>query len=154
MSVSFHFGEHNDHFMLRRTPQITRPEKTPTRKHIRKTRSSFETRKRMENMTWTRTETIRKHVRCRLLIWLRYPFITQRSIPHLWLRRSKETACFGDAACESHLQSDRSKLPVAMKDSDFFSFFSASNYRRQKLFAQVNLNYIRSSFPDSSHRQM
>ena len=27
VSVSIHFGEHNDHFMLRRTPQITRQEK-------------------------------------------------------------------------------------------------------------------------------
>ena len=112
----------------------------PQGKHIRKTWSSFVTRKRMENMTWTRTETIRKHVYYERLIWLRYHFITLRTIPHLWLRRSKETVCFCDGACESHLQSDRSKLPAAMKDSDFFLSFPPVIIAVRNCFAQVNLN--------------
>ena len=77
--MSIHFGEHNDHFMLRRAPQITRPKKILARNAYEKRgTTSKHTKmhgKHEQNTNWND----QKHKYCRLLIWLRYPFIAQRA---------------------------------------------------------------------------
>ena len=117
-----------DNFMHQRATKIIRQEKRHTRnthekhgadsKHT-ETHGNFE-----HNTNWNNQKT----------------YILSNA--NLCLRRSMESACFGDAAgalsivslCESHLQSDRSTLLTPKKDSGFFLHFPPSSTAVRTLF--------------------